>query len=410
MNITQRCPNCGNYIEGRKIKSYTNKVARQGAKTAVHTLTSVGGAATGAEIGTAICPGVGTVIGGALGFVGSAMFNQMVNSEVDKAGDAIEDKYVDMEYEFHCPKCGKTWTAKESELSNQSYKDYYESIDYKDEDENVDEFADFDENNVFSEFLDEFATQKLDLVKSNFDELNMFVDDCCHIAQYEIEDGVVKSKFYFLASIACYLYSNNCSEDKIRFEDVIRRGREYIVKSIELCDDDEYEILYSLFEIRNLELDDTNYSFEKIERILDNIPNPNEVDNCLINPKWWEEEIALECDLLNDSKNEEEAMNPSELEYLEMLKECLADGNMGVGERKLLEKIRIKYGISSTRAKELEDTLKYLPMSPEEHEYYQAYIDAIENGRISDKSRRLLDNLRKAYGISVERAKIIENQ
>lgn len=129
-----------------------------------------------------------------------------------------------------------------------------------------------------------------------------------------------------------------------------------------------------------------------------------------MNPKWWEEEIALKCDLLNDSKNKEEAMNPSELEYLEMLKECLADGNMGVGERKLLEKIRIKYGISSTRAKELEDTLKYLPMSPEEHEYYQAYIDAIENGRISDKSRRLLDNLRKAYGISVERAKIIENQ
>lgn len=35
----ERCPKCGNIVEGKVVKTYTNKVARQGAKSAVHMAT-----------------------------------------------------------------------------------------------------------------------------------------------------------------------------------------------------------------------------------------------------------------------------------------------------------------------------------------------------------------------------------
>ena len=116
MAKTMQCPQCGNYVEGKKTKSYANKVARQGAKSLVHSVTGVGGATLGAKTGAAIgsiIPGVGTgagfLVGGAIGFIGSAMFNQKVNENIDKAGDFIEDEFADNEYEFTCPKCGHEW-------------------------------------------------------------------------------------------------------------------------------------------------------------------------------------------------------------------------------------------------------------------------------------------------------------
>lgn len=101
----QICPHCGNYVQARKVKSYSNKVARQGAKSAVHMATSAGGMATGAALGSAFLPGIGTVAGGALGFIFSAMFNQAVNSGID----SIADEITDFDLEFICPKCGFSW-------------------------------------------------------------------------------------------------------------------------------------------------------------------------------------------------------------------------------------------------------------------------------------------------------------
>ena len=105
----EKCPNCGNIVEGKKVKTYTNKVTRQGAKSAVHMVTSAGGMSTGAAIGSMILPGVGTVVGGALGFIGSSMFNQKVNENIDKLGDEIEDEFLLMNYEFECPNCHHKW-------------------------------------------------------------------------------------------------------------------------------------------------------------------------------------------------------------------------------------------------------------------------------------------------------------
>lgn len=111
----QVCPHCGNYVQATRVKSYSNKVTRQGAKSAVHMATSAGGMATGAAVGSAILPGIGTVVGGALGFLGSAMFNQAVNSGID----SVADEFTDFNLEFKCPKCGYSWKDGENSTVNE---------------------------------------------------------------------------------------------------------------------------------------------------------------------------------------------------------------------------------------------------------------------------------------------------
>ena len=103
------------------------------------------------------------------------------------------------------------------------------------------------------------------------------------------------------------------------------------------------------------------------------------------------------------------SLTDSEQEYLDMVKECLEDGEIGSRERKLLDKIRIKNGISEKRAKELESTLTVPQLTDEEKEYLEAFKDACEDGKVSDKQRRLLEKLRVMYGISEERARELEN-
>ena len=44
--VSERCPHCGNIVEGHKIKSYVNKLTRQGAKSAAHSLTGIGAMGT----------------------------------------------------------------------------------------------------------------------------------------------------------------------------------------------------------------------------------------------------------------------------------------------------------------------------------------------------------------------------
>ena len=63
---------------------------------------------------------------------------------------------------------------------------------------------------------------------------------------------------------------------------------------------------------------------------------------------------------------------------------------------------------SEERAAELEASLQKSQLTEEEQEYLEAYQDAMEDGVISEKERRLLDCLMKAYNISEDRAKEIE--
>ena len=106
--------------------------------------------------------------------------------------------------------------------------------------------------------------------------------------------------------------------------------------------------------------------------------------------------------------NRGDKITKSEQEYLDMVKDCMEDGGIGSRERKLLDKIREKNGISYERAKELEATLCVPQLTSDEKEYLEAFKNACEDGVVSDKQRRLLEKLRMMYGISEERAKEIE--
>ena len=148
---------------------------------------------------------------------------------------------------------------------------------------------------------------------------------------------------------------------------------------------------------------------------------------CMLNEIYYEAEFGDACGIILDKVDIDDLeigatiylasehdrtqseITEAEQEYLDMVKECLEDGEIGNRERKLLDKIRVKNGISEERAKELESTLTVPQLTDDEKEYLEAFKDACEDGKVSDKQRRLLEKLRVMYGISKERAKLLEN-
>ena len=104
-------------------------------------------------------------------------------------------------------------------------------------------------------------------------------------------------------------------------------------------------------------------------------------------------------------------ISEDEQEYLEEVKMCLEEDNeISPKERRLLDRLRIKLNISEERAKELEESLKAPQLTEDEQEYLEEYKLCLEEGgEISSKERRLLDRLRDKLGISVERANELES-
>ncbi len=100
----------------------------------------------------------------------------------------------------------------------------------------------------------------------------------------------------------------------------------------------------------------------------------------------------------------------NEREYIEEIKTCLAEsGNISASERRLLESLRKHLCISEERAVELEKSLAQA-LTDTEKEYLKEYRLCFEDGgSISTGERRLLDKFRIRLGISEERGKEIEN-
>ena len=102
--------------------------------------------------------------------------------------------------------------------------------------------------------------------------------------------------------------------------------------------------------------------------------------------------------------------NKNEEEYLENYVDILADyGEIGQRERKRLEKDRVRLGISEARAKELEAGWANSTLSDKEKEYLEEFKEMMEDyGSISDRERKRLDKIRTRLGISESRAAEIE--
>ncbi len=110
------------------------------------------------------------------------------------------------------------------------------------------------------------------------------------------------------------------------------------------------------------------------------------------------------------SQDSKGASNENEGEYLEYYKDIIEDyGEIGPKERKRLEKDRIRLGISEARAKELEASCVQNKLSEEEKEYLGEYKEMLEDyGSISNRERKRLDKMRSRLGISESRAAELE--
>ena len=91
-----------------------------------------------------------------------------------------------------------------------------------------------------------------------------------------------------------------------------------------------------------------------------------------------------------------------------MFKEYVADGDISERDRKILEKLRIRLGITEEKAKELEEACLNPQLSEDEKEYLEMCKEYAADGEISDRDRKMLNKMRDRMGISEERAKELE--
>lgn len=98
-----------------------------------------------------------------------------------------------------------------------------------------------------------------------------------------------------------------------------------------------------------------------------------------------------------------------EQEYVEMYKEYAADGEISERDRKMLDKFRSRLGISEERARELEESCSKPQLTEDEQEYLEMFKEYAADGEISERDRKMLNKMRDRMGISEERAKEIES-
>ena len=113
---------------------------------------------------------------------------------------------------------------------------------------------------------------------------------------------------------------------------------------------------------------------------------------------------------LSVNNNDNNDVQDFESEYLTELKACLKeDGEISSKERRLLNRLRERLGITEERAEVLEASLLEPELTEEEQEYLDEYKACIEEGELSSKEIRLLNRLRMSLGITEERAKELES-
>ena len=236
-NIRSVCPRCNNYVEGHKISSFKGRTARTVTKAVAKEISKdaveLGTMGAGAAIGSLICPGVGTVIGAAAGWVGKAIANDAIGKKVDQAADYLEDEYTEVVYQYSCPKCGHSWTSEDED-----YDDDYdeEDDDYEDYDEEEYDDEEEDFRNEFNYYLEngELIVKDKNEVLKKVQELEEVQKMC---------SDFVKSEYSFLQSIYCldFILENEDYSLLSLGEKCIRNANRYL-------DDGEYILVKLMFE------------------------------------------------------------------------------------------------------------------------------------------------------------------
>lgn len=177
-NIRSVCPRCNNYVEGHKISSFKGRTARTVTKAVAKEISKdaveLGTMGAGAAIGSLICPGVGTVIGAAAGWVGKAIANDAIGKKVDQAADYLEDEYTEVVYQYSCPRCGHTWVSNGNDQKNDYCYDRSSTYGYN--------TRTYSSNNNYNNSNE---SKVLELIKMNSDH-SIWLDESCGIENVNI--------------------------------------------------------------------------------------------------------------------------------------------------------------------------------------------------------------------------------
>ena len=102
------------------------------------------------------------------------------------------------------------------------------------------------------------------------------------------------------------------------------------------------------------------------------------------------------------------ASNGAEADYAEDLKAAIINGVIAEGARRILERQRIKSGISKERSAQLEQHITRSCLTDAEQEYLQDMMDCSIDGVINDSARQILARRRDKLGVAEKRASELE--
>ena len=102
-------------------------------------------------------------------------------------------------------------------------------------------------------------------------------------------------------------------------------------------------------------------------------------------------------------------LSQNELEYKEEYEACLADGTIAPSERRLLNRLAVKLGLSEEQVKRIEENFSN-QLTDEEMEYLEEYRACIsDDPEISSSTRRLLNKMAKSLGLTEDRQNELES-
>ena len=107
-------------------------------------------------------------------------------------------------------------------------------------------------------------------------------------------------------------------------------------------------------------------------------------------------------------KNEGQTFTSDEQDYVKMYTEYASDGEISERDRRMLDKFRVRCGITEERARMLEVSCSQPHLTEDEQEYLEMIREYAADGEISERDRKMLIKMRDRMGISAERAKEIE--
>lgn len=103
------------------------------------------------------------------------------------------------------------------------------------------------------------------------------------------------------------------------------------------------------------------------------------------------------------------SMTNEELEYKEEYEACLADGEIGSSERRLLDRLAGKLGLSLEQVKRIEESVGN-PLTDDEKEYLDEYRACLaDDPELSSSTRRLLSKMANSLGLTEEQVNKLEN-